>query len=316
MDSLLLAVQAFAASPPAGAVLIAVFTCVILAGYGVFLLVSDGAAVRRRMAHGTGEKAADGGAFDAALIRIGNRLAPADRRKMSDTRLLLIRAGHWNPSALPTFYGARVLTGVAGCIAAALLLTMLDKSLSGVLMVAFAAASAGIGYLLPSFYISFVAKRRMEAFRNGFPDALDLLLVCVEAGLGLDQAMGRVAEEMTETHPIVSEHFEKVNAELRAGKTREDALQDFGRRLGIEEVATFASLLVQTSRLGASIGDALRVAADEMRADRLLRAEERAAKLPVKIALPLVMFLLPSLMSALMLPAVINVIRVLAPMGK
>lgn len=173
--------------------------------------------------------------------------------------------------------------------------------------------SALAGLYLPSVYIAARADRRQRELINGFPDALDLMLVCVEAGLGLDSAFARVGMEMTSSHPRLAEQFGAVVLELRAGRSHEDALRRMADRAGVDEIRAFATLLIQSTKLGSSIAQTLRVYASEMREHRRLRAEEKAHRLPVLLSMPLVGCMLPVMIGVLMLPAAIRVIRNVAP---
>jgi tight adherence protein C len=142
---------------------------------------------------------------------------------------------------------------------------------------------------------------------NGFPDALDLMLVCVEAGLGIDACFARVGQEVVNLHPRLARLFAGVSLELRAGRTRGDALKNMAKKSGVPEIQSFATLIVQSEKLGASIGQALKVYASEMRESRRMRAEEKAHRLPVLLSVPLVFFLLPTMVGVLGLPAVIQI---------
>ena len=148
---------------------------------------------------------------------------------------------------------------------------------------------------------------------NGLPDALDLMLVCVEAGLGMDAAFDRVGREVTRSHPLIAELLGLVVLELRAGRSREDALRRMADRAGIDEIRSFTTLLIQSGKLGSSIAQTLRIYAAEMREKRRMRAEEKAHRLPVLISLPLVGCMLPVMIGMLMLPAAIRVVRMLVP---
>ena len=173
--------------------------------------------------------------------------------------------------------------------------------------------AAMAGLYLPSLLLRVMADRRQRDIINGFPDALDLMLVCVEAGLGMDSAFARVGMEMTESHPKLAEQFGAVVLELRAGRSHEDALRRMADRAGADEIRAFATLLIQSSKLGSSIAQTLRVYASEMREKRRLRAEEKAHRLPVLLSVPLVGCMLPVMIGVLMLPAAIRIIRTMVP---
>jgi len=174
-------------------------------------------------------------------------------------------------------------------------------------------ALAVFGLYAPNLFISAKADRRREAIVNGFPDSLDLMLVCVEAGLGMEAAFDRVGREMLHSHPLVAQMLSVVTLELRAGSTREEALRNMANRTQVTEIRSFSTLLIQSDKLGSSIGETLRVYASEMREKRRMRAEEKAHKLPVLLSVPLVACMLPVMIGVLMLPAIIRVIRTMLP---
>lgn len=176
-----------------------------------------------------------------------------------------------------------------------------------------AMVAALMGLYLPALFIRAKADRRQQALRNGFPDALDLMLVCVEAGLGLEAAFARVGEELVQSHPLIAEQLGTVVLELRAGRSREDALRRLADRTEVDEIRAFATLLIQSTKLGSSIGQTLRTYSAEMREKRRLRAEEKAHRLPVLLSVPLVACMLPVMIGVLMLPAFIRVVRAVLP---
>jgi tight adherence protein C len=173
--------------------------------------------------------------------------------------------------------------------------------------------AAAMGLYLPSLFIRAKADRRQQALINAFPDALDLMLVCVEAGLGLEASFSRVGMEMTASHPLLAEQFGSVVLELRAGRSHEDALRRMADRSGVDDIRAFCTLLIQSTKLGSSIAQTLRTYASEMREKRRMRAEEKAHRLPVLISIPLVACMLPTMIGVLMLPAVIRVVRAMLP---
>jgi len=174
-------------------------------------------------------------------------------------------------------------------------------------------AAAAAGLYIPALFVRARADRRQRDIVNGFPDALDLMLVCVEAGLGLEAAFARVGLEMTTSHPRLAEQLGAVVLELRAGRSHEDALRRMADRAGADEIRAFATLLIQSTKLGSSIATTLRTYASEMRERRRLRAEEKAHRLPVLLSIPLVACMLPTMIGVLMLPAVIRVMRTVLP---
>jgi tight adherence protein C len=174
------------------------------------------------------------------------------------------------------------------------------------------AGGAVVGLYLPNMFINSKASSRRQEILNGFPDTLDLMLVCVEAGLGIDAAFSRVGTEIVGSHPLLANLFANVSLELRAGKSREMALRTLARRTAIPEISAFTTLIIQSDKLGASIATALKVYATEMREARRMRAEEKAHRIPVLLSIPLVLFLLPSMLSVLALPPVINMKNTMA----
>lgn len=166
-----------------------------------------------------------------------------------------------------------------------------------------------LGYMLPKLILGFLAKRRMQAVFLGLPDALDLMVVCVEAGLGMDQALRKVAEEMNKSHKSIGEEFGIANQQLQFGRTRSEVLSGLGYRSGVDDLKQLASILIQADKFGSSIAQALRVQSDAMRTKRRQIAEEKAAKTAVKMIFPLVLFIFPGIFVVLVGPAAINMYR-------
>ena len=170
-----------------------------------------------------------------------------------------------------------------------------------------------MGAYLPNLFIRAKADRRREEIVNGFPDSLDLMLVCVEAGLGLESALDRVGRELATTHPRISEMLTESTLLMRAGASREDALRKLGETASVDEIKSFATLLIQSDKLGTSLATTLRVYSAEMREARRLRAEEKAHRLPVLLSIPLVVFMLPTMIGVIILPALVMTIREVLP---
>ena len=228
-------------------------------------------------------------------------------------RQKLIAAG-FTAEYAPRVYTLLRLVLVVGLPVIALLLMWAGGSTPGIVKLYFTLMiSAALGLYVPSLFIRARADRREQELLNGFPDALDLMLVCVEAGLGLEAAFSRVGMEMTTSHPRLAEQFGAVVLELRAGRSHEDALRRMADRSGADEIRAFATLLIQSTKLGSSIAQTLRIYASEMRERRRMRAEEKAHRLPVLISIPLVTCMLPTMIGVLMLPAAIRVIRGVIP---
>jgi tight adherence protein C len=173
--------------------------------------------------------------------------------------------------------------------------------------------AAVVGYLLPELWLMWRIQARQHRLRLALPDALDMLVICVEAGLGLDQAIMRVAQELRITHPQLSEELQLVNMEMRIGKTRLEAMRELARRTGVEDIKGLVAMLIQTERFGTSIAQSLRVHSDDLRMKRRQRAEEMSAKTTVKMVPPLVFFIFPALMVVILGPAVITLMRQFLP---
>ncbi|KHK92324.1 type II secretion system F family protein [Novosphingobium malaysiense] len=228
-------------------------------------------------------------------------------------RMKLRAAGYDAPSAPRIFTLARLAMIFALPLGYILLVYIPGKPMSDLKLYAYIGILALVGLYFPNLYVTAKADRRREEIVNGFPDALDLLLVCVEAGLGLEAALDRVAREMVLSHPLVSSVLSNATLLMRAGAERESALRQMGEQSGVEEIRSFATLLIQSDKLGTSVSATLRVYAAEMREKRRMRAEEKAHRLPVLISIPLVVCMLPTVVGVLMLPGIINAIRQLLP---
>src|SRR4051794_23137648 len=255
--------------------------------------------------------------IESAWLKLVNSI---ERRGLSlvDTkdvalRQKLIAAGYTAPYG-PRLYTLLRLVLVIGLPILVLMFLWMTGASPGMIKLYFSLViAAAMGLYLPSIFIRAKADRRQRDLVNAFPDALDLMLVCVEAGLGLEAAFGRVGMEMTTAHPLLAEQFGAVVLELRAGRSHEDAMRRMADRAGADDIRAFATLLVQSTKLGSSIAQTLRVYASEMREKRRLRAEEKAHRLPVLISIPLVACMLPTMIGVLMLPAAIRVVRAVLP---
>lgn len=225
----------------------------------------------------------------------------------------LVAAGFTSPAAPKIFTLTRLVLVLLLPLLYLLLATSSGQHVSFLRLYGFGSVLALAGLYLPNLFITAKADRRREAVTNGFPDCLDLMLVCVEAGLGLEAAMDRVGREMVNAHPLVAALLSTATLQLRAGARREEALRKMGETSGVDEIRSFATLLVQSDKLGTSIADTLRVYAAEMREKRRMRAEERAHRLPVIISIPLVLCMLPTMIGVLMMPGVVRVVRQLIP---
>lgn len=231
----------------------------------------------------------------------------------SPLRVKLLQAGLRHPDARLVYFGAKTLFPILLAGAAFLFLQMVSQS-DELMLGFFLVLAALIGCYLPNAILYWMIKERKREIFENFADAADLMLVCVEAGLGLDAGLSKVAEEMKMTSVALAEELHLTNLEMRAGGTREQSLRNLAARTGVEEIGTFAVMLTQADRFGTSIGESLRVFSDDLRHKRQTRAEELASKVPTKMLFPLVACIFPSIIMVIMGPAAIQVIRTILPM--
>ncbi len=251
--------------------------------------------------------------FLKLLERLGQANKPKDQAETSRLRKTLVTAGYRGARAPVIFLGSKIFLGILFGTLFFLFGDQVTKGMTANVFPMLMVATALGGFYMPQLWLSMAISRRKEKLLNGFPDALDLMVVCVEAGLGLDQAIARVGEEIKIGHKDLGDEFQLVSLELRAGFSREQALRNLSERTDIDEIRSLIALLIQTDRFGTSVGQALRVHSDSMRMNRRLRAEEMAAKLPVKLMLPLIVFIFPSLMVVIIGPGAIKLIRNFLP---
>jgi tight adherence protein C len=246
-----------------------------------------------------------------AFIRPLAKLSqPKEAWENSPLRVRFLRAGWRRESAATVFLGIKSATVTAF---PALFLLLGPDGLRGIHTAFVALLLAAAGYYLPDFVLRQKTTGRQREILNNFPDAVDLLTVCVEAGLSLDAALSRVADEFKMKCAVLADELHLVNLELRAGGTRQQALRNLALRTGLEELNAFVAMLVQAERFGTSIADSLRVYSTELRTKRRVKAEEAAAKIALKLLFPLIFFLFPALMLVLMGPGIINIARTLLP---
>jgi tight adherence protein C len=222
-------------------------------------------------------------------------------------------AGFTHPSASAWFVVARFSCAIGAPLAFILLQALSAKPVTGIPLIIFALGLCGLGLIVPKAVVDNRAGARRTQLEEEFPDALDLMVVCVEAGLGLEAAFIRVSEDVKESHMRIAEEFNRMSDELRAGRSRADALRSLAERADVDAVKSFVALLIQTDSLGTSVGQTLKIYAAEMREHRFLKAEEKAMRIPVLMTIPLVACILPVIVTALLLPPIIDVIRTLVP---
>ncbi len=241
------------------------------------------------------------------LDRFAQYLEPQDEQELSATQLKMIRAGYRAKSSIQMFSFAKLALGIGGLILGTLYVMISGGGGSAQNSVLFVLIPGFVGYYAPQYWITKRIQKREEEITAGFPDSLDLMLVCVEAGQSLDQAIIKVGGEIKASYPALSEEFEIVSYEMKAGKDRTKVLRDMGERVGIQDVNSFITTLIQSASFGTSIAEALRVYADEMRDKRLMRAEEKANKLPTKMTLFTMLFCVPPLLIILIGPSIYGI---------
>ncbi|NDV20702.1 type II secretion system F family protein [Pseudodesulfovibrio sp. JC047] len=292
------------------------FVAVLLGGYGVSSYLggaTDTAKLKERVA-GTSVKRSEALTAPLASVvenslslfgRMGSKIGPTEAAEITKNRMRLIQAGLRGPDSFKVFQGIK---GVLACVLAGGFLAIrflfvTDMSMAGT---AFGTVFlATIGVYGPEYWLTKKINGRKRAVADELPDALDLLVVCVESGMGLDQAIDRVCHELRRSGPVISAEFKLLTLELRAGKARTEALRSLAERVGMDDLNSLTSLLIQADAFGISVGRTLRVYSDAMRVKRSQRAEEKAAKMPVLLLLPLIAFILPALFVTILGPAVI-----------
>lgn len=251
------------------------------------------------------------------IVKLARPLAklslPTEGWENSPLRMRFVHAGYRGNAPIALYFGAKTLLAILFPAVVYLYVVIAGFHLKMSMLLLVLLSAATVGYYLSNVVLSRLVFLRQREIFETFPDAADLLLVCVESGLGLDAALVKVTEEIRIKSIALAEELHMVNLELRAGSSREKALRNLALRTGVEEVNTFVTLLVQADRFGTSIGESLRVFSDELRTKRKLRAEEMAAKIPLKLLFPLVFCIFPSLLCVLLGPAFIQVYRILLP---
>ena len=289
----------------------------LLSGWATSSVLSAVSPERRRLrqlglADGPEGALAGVGLVDAVDPRLKRMKAfpgvPKSPKDMTRLRRRLAMAGYQNPSAMVVFGLAQLVTPL---LLAGVVFTFMGVR-TGWLLAIFVAA---IGYMLPGMILARKIERRKQEIRNGLPDALDLLIVCVEAGCGLDQAIVKASDELEIAYPALAYELRLITTEIRAGKPRLEAFKNFAARTKVDDVKSLVALLVQTDKFGTSIAQALRTHAETSRTKRRQRAEEKAAKVGVKLVFPLVLFLFPALYVVILGPAVIQFLRVFRPLA-
>ena len=289
-----------------------VFGTALVGGAALLLMPRRAAAIDRRLEELTAIREDDEPAkprFEKLISlfkRVGEKV-PRSPKEMGTLRLRLVQAGFRRDEAITIFFGIRIMLALT-------LFALLATSLVMRPNITLALAGVGFGYVFPGMVLARLAKRRAHKIRLSLADALDLLVVSVEAGLGLDQAMTRVGQELAFAYPDLSDELRLVNLELRAGKARSDALRNLADRTGVDDLNSLVTMLIQTDKFGTSVAQSLRVYSETLRTKRRQRAEEAAAKTGVKMVFPLVLCIFPAIWVVTIGPAAIKFVTVLGPM--
>ena len=289
------------------------FLFVSLLAYAAYIAFAPSLAgnVERRLAEigGTNALPVEAPSWEkvAATFKRMGRVAPQSPSEMGKLQRRLVAAGYRNSEAIVVFLGIRVACAAVAFAALATPIFMRPN-------IALAFGGAGLGYVIPTIVLARLEKRRQHKIRLSLPDALDLLVVSVEAGLGLDQALQRVAVELAFAYPDLSDELRLINLELRAGKPRPEALRNLADRTGVDDLSSLVTMLIQTDKFGTSVAQSLRVYSETLRTKRRQRAEEAAAKTGVKMVFPLVVCIFPAIWIVTIGPAAIRFVTVLVPL--
>ncbi len=247
-----------------------------------------------------------------ASPKLSESMTPKNEAAFSKMKQSLNEAGYRGESAVATLSTLKAISAITGLVLGGGI-SLLTNGLDMWTLV-YTGCIAGLSMYLPDMIVVYQGMTRKQKVFLGLPDALDLMVVCVEAGLGLDQAMRRVSEEMVKTHPVIASEFNVCNQQLQMGKPREEVLNDLGDRNGVDDLRTLASVMIQVDKFGTSVGRALRTQSDSMRTRRRQIAEEKAAKTAVKMIFPLVLFIFPGVFVVLVGPAAITMVKEMMPM--
>lgn len=253
------------------------------------------------------KSAAANGMFAKAAPLLSRPMMPKNAKEQSTLRAKLANAGLRMESVTTLFLASKMVTAAAGGIVGALLAINGDKEMLTV--VGQTVFAAGLGFMLPNIWLTLSIRKRAEAIRNGLPDSLDLMVIAVESGLGLDAALLRVSDEMKDVYPALAEEFQIATVETQMGVRRAEALGRMAERTAVTEMKALVATIVQSEKLGTSVAKALRTQSDSLRTKRRQRAEERAQKTAVKLLLPLILFIFPTIFIVLAGPAAIQLME-------
>jgi tight adherence protein C len=295
-----------------------VFISVMFFAFAFGSMTANWLEVRRRAIAGGSAQSSSGREVQPDLLAyrkdtgILGAILPQDEAEKSELRRFLNMAGYYGRSAPVIYQLVRIVLGISLGMATAFVAGLLFVNLPYFIIIPVSLLMAVLGYMLPRTLVSLRRDGLCEEHRQGFPDFLDLLVICVEAGIGAESAIERVGPDLARSYPSLARNLGFMTMEIRAGKSTKDALETLGKRLGIDEARSFATLIRQSEELGTSLVQSLRVYSDEMRLKRLTRAEEKAHALPVKLVIPLGIFIFPVIMGVTMLPVALRLIKLMA----
>ncbi|MEI4261090.1 type II secretion system F family protein [Roseovarius sp. D0-M9] len=269
---------------------------------------------QKNLTSGTPQQQRLRGSKNEKLDKYAGFLEPQDEKQLSEMRKKLMQAGYRNRDAVRYFHFAQFALGVGGLILGVVyyLLFKSGGETSTTQVILYILGPGGIGYIAPKYWVTKRQQQRQEEITDGFPDSLDMMLVCVEAGQSLDQSIIRVANEIRSSFPAIAEEYLIVSQQIKAGRDKASVLNEMAERCGVQDISSFVTVLVQSQTFGTSIADALRVYAGEMRDKRVMRAEEKANKLPTKMTLATMMLTVPPLLIILVGPSIVGIMELTA----
>lgn len=304
-------------------ILFAVFGSIMLASVGIILSLSRNAGAKRIQTYARARHDADALVEEKTILLheeelpralrliepLQRKLAQSDPKQVTAARTKLIEAGYYRRNSVETYFALRIILGFGLAFAAILYFLLFPGTGSANMKLFMIVAAAALGYYGPVAFVALKIRSRQEKFRFGMPDALDMMLVGVQAGLSLGASIKHIVKEFADVHPIIAEQFQIVTLEFQAGRSRSDALLGLSKRVNLPITRTLASMINQSEALGTSMAQTLQVMAEDLRNQRILEAEKRAAELPVKMALPLVLCIFPALMAVALVPAMLTTLE-------
>ncbi|MBK9083213.1 MAG: type II secretion system F family protein [Rhizobiales bacterium] len=247
--------------------------------------------------------------LDGLVRSIDGNLGERDEQAVKVLRAKLQRAGLFDPRAVSWFFAARLCAAVCLAAVAYLVAPMIAEQIGSLALTEVVVGALGLGYFVPLLALDRLIRRRQAEYRQGFPDVMDLMIVCAQAGLSMEAGLARIAKEIELGYPRLAANLQMATLEIRGGKTLSKAIESMAHRLGVEEALSFANLLQQSEEIGASLSQSLRAYSDDMRNKRMMKAEEKAQSLPAKLVVPLMLFIFPVLLVVIALPGYLAVYR-------